>query len=70
MAPEIILGKSYNFSVDMWSLGIMLYEFLCGIVPFGEDQDDTYKVYEAVLARKILYPAYVNPRMKARPVIE
>jgi cGMP-dependent protein kinase len=70
MAPEVILGNSYSFSVDVWSLGVMLYEFLCGIVPFGEDIEDTYAVYEAVLEHHLIYPAYVNQQMKARPLID
>jgi cGMP-dependent protein kinase len=37
MAPEIIVGKGYGLAVDLWSLGIILYEFVCGGVPFGED---------------------------------
>ena len=28
MAPEVILGKGYRFSCDLFSLGVMLYEFL------------------------------------------
>ena len=56
MAPEVILGQSYDSSVDMWSLGIMLYEFLCGGVPFGENVEDAYKVYELVLTGKLEYP--------------
>ena len=30
MAPEIILGKEYNELVDLWSVGVMLFEFMVG----------------------------------------
>ena len=56
MAPEVILGKGYGMSADMWSFGCMAYEFICGQVPFGEDLEDAYKVYEAVLTSKVVFP--------------
>lgn len=40
MAPEILTGKGYSYSVDLWSIGICLYEFMCGGVPYAEDADD------------------------------
>jgi len=61
MAPEVILGKGYSYPADLWSLGIMMYEFICGGVPFGEDLSDPFRVYEAVLTGRIIYPHFVNP---------
>ena len=45
MAPEVIRGKGYSLSADLWSLGICLYEFLCGYVPFEAKDDDPFQIY-------------------------
>ena len=36
MAPEIILGKGYSYNVDLWSVGVCAYEFMCGGLPYAD----------------------------------
>ena len=45
MAPETLSGKGYSLSVDLWSLGIILYEFMAGFVPYGEDAEEPMEIY-------------------------
>lgn len=43
MALEVLEGKNYDYTIDYWSLGCMLFEALCGYPPFsGLKQDETY----------------------------
>ena len=37
IAPEVILRQGYGKPVDWWSMGVILYEFLIGCVPFFGD---------------------------------
>jgi cGMP-dependent protein kinase len=49
MAPELILGEGYTFSVDFWSISVCMHEFVCGAVPFGESAEDPMEVYISII---------------------
>ena len=51
MAPEVIMGDYYSFEIDYWSIGICLYEFYCGNIPFGENANDPLDIYVAIINR-------------------
>lgn len=49
MAPEVMQGKGYSFEADLWSLGILFYELICGHLPFAEKEDNPFKVYNIIM---------------------
>lgn len=61
MAPEVLKGENYDFTVDYWSLGCMLFEALAGYPPFaGATVDETWqnlKHWKKVLKK----PEYDSP---------
>lgn len=60
LAPEVVSSKGYNKSVDWWSLGILIFEMLCGFTPFW-DAGSHMKIYENILKGKVKYPPYIHP---------
>lgn len=58
LPPEMIEGKAHDEKVDLWSLGVLCYEFLCGKPPFeSETHVDTYKRICNVALR---FPSHVS----------
>ena len=54
-APEVILDNlSYSYAVDMWSVGVVIYEMLTGTLPF---KGTTEIEYLLAIFRKKGYPA-------------
>eukprot|EP00834_Sanchytrium_tribonematis_P001011 NODE_21_length_42443_cov_0.822808.p22 type:complete len:243 gc:universal NODE_21_length_42443_cov_0.822808:15076-14348(-) len=54
MAPEILAKQGYGSSVDYWSLGVMLYEFLFGKRPFRGKTNDA--LTHAILHDPLHFP--------------
>lgn len=37
LPPEMVEGRAHNNLVDNWALGVLTYEFVCGISPFSDE---------------------------------
>lgn len=48
LAPEILLGEEYGYSVDWWSVGVVFYEMMVGQTPFKESTNPA--IYERIIA--------------------
>jgi serine/threonine protein kinase len=65
LAPEILLEKGYDKSVDWWSLGALFYEMLCGYSPFkvmnnGNNKNNTGKLDLSLYTKKITLHQFIS----------
>ena len=61
-APEIFEQKPYNSKVDMWSVGVVLYNMVKGTQPFSNREIENIK--EQVLHKEINYSGFKNNELK------
>ncbi|XP_062478968.1 microtubule-associated serine/threonine-protein kinase 2 isoform X5 [Pezoporus occidentalis] len=54
IAPEVILRQGYGKPVDWWAMGVILYEFLVGCVPFFGDTPE--ELFGQVISDEIAWP--------------
>lgn len=67
VAPENVLAHGYNYSVDWWGLGVLMYVLLTGRQPFSTPKtDDPMVVMRRIVDEnyQIKYPPYLSPAAK------
>ncbi|OQS06400.1 aurora kinase [Thraustotheca clavata] len=59
LAPEMVQHQPHGASVDIWTLGVLMYEFLVGQPPF--EAEGTSETYERILRVDIFFPPHISP---------
>jgi len=67
LPPEMVEGKTHDETADIWSVGILCYEFLVGRPPF--ETQSYNKTYDLILQCSFDFPAEVNISLPAQDLI-
>ena len=51
MAPELVNRVKYTEKVDVWSMGVICYQLLCGLTPF--DDRNIKLINKNILEKKV-----------------
>jgi atypical protein kinase C iota type len=68
IAPEILRGEAYGFSVDWWALGVLMYEMMAGRSPFnipaeGDNEQNSEDIlFQFILEKPIRIPRTLSVR--------
>ncbi|KAK2962807.1 putative Calcium/calmodulin-dependent protein kinase kinase [Blattamonas nauphoetae] len=55
MAPEVLSSRDYRgYPTDMWAIGVTLYQFLCGSLPFLGDSD--FDLIKTICNDPVIFP--------------
>lgn len=59
LAPEIVSRRNYTYSIDWWTLGILLYELLFGQTPF--ESTNRMKMFKNITSKEPVFPHNADP---------
>uniref|UniRef100_A0AAY5EF31 Protein kinase C n=1 Tax=Electrophorus electricus TaxID=8005 RepID=A0AAY5EF31_ELEEL len=73
IAPEILRGEDYGFSVDWWALGVLMFEMMAGRSPFdiitdNPDMNTEEYLFQVILEKPIRIPRSLS--VKAASVLK
>lgn len=63
LAPEVLEDNDYGRAVDWWGLGVVMYEMLCGRLPFYSA--DHERLFELILLQELRFPKSLGPESRS-----
>ncbi|KAM3717150.1 Serine/threonine-protein kinase [Dirofilaria immitis] len=63
LAPEVLEDNDYGRAVDWWGVGVVMYEMMCGRLPFYSK--DHEKLFELILTGTIRFPSKLTAPARA-----
>ncbi|CAN8179232.1 unnamed protein product [Coccothraustes coccothraustes] len=63
LAPEVLEDNDYGRAVDWWGLGVVMYEMLCGRLPFYNQ--DHERLFELILLEELRFPRSLGPESRS-----
>lgn len=63
MAPELVQELPYNHTVDLWSLGVIIYELFVGTPPFYTNS--IYTLIHLIVKDPVKFPENMSPEFKS-----
>ncbi|KAL4499812.1 hypothetical protein ABPG72_015161 [Tetrahymena utriculariae] len=64
LAPEVVLNKGHNKNVDLWGIGVFLYELVAGYPPFQDKNRNYDKISKQIIMNRPTYPENFSPNLK------
>lgn len=62
MAPEVLEDNDYGRAVDWWGVGVVMYEMMCGRLPFYNRDHD--KLFTLILVEAVRFPKTISNEAK------
>ncbi|EEB14423.1 RAC protein kinase DRAC-PK85, putative [Pediculus humanus corporis] len=63
LAPEVLEDNDYGRAVDWWGVGVVMYEMMCGRLPFFNKDHD--KLFALILMEDVKFPRTISAEARS-----
>ncbi|CAJ0584773.1 unnamed protein product, partial [Mesorhabditis spiculigera] len=63
LAPEVLEDNDYGRQVDWWGVGVVMYEMMCGRLPFYAQEHE--QMFELIIRGELRFPSRLSQEAKS-----